>query len=82
MILWKNSQTKIRDYSLLENVAYLYEKFGVLPTVDKGLTNKKIRLRKLKNELKDFDKQHPKSKMTEVEIVQRSSIVTKCQRRS
>lgn len=75
LILWKNSQTKIRDYSLLEYVAYLYEKFGVPPTVDKGLTKKKSRLRKLKDELKDFDRQHPKSKMTEVEVVQRSSIV-------
>lgn len=75
LILWKNSQTKIRDYSLLEYVAYLYEKFGVPPTVDKGLTKKKSRLRKLKDELKDFDRQHPKSKMTEVEVIQRSSIV-------
>lgn len=75
LILWKNSQTKIRDYSLLEYVAYLYEKFGVPPTVDKGLTKKKSRLRKLKDELKDFDRQHPTSKMTEVEVVQRSSIV-------
>lgn len=75
LILWKNSQTKIRDYSLLEYVAYLYEKFGVPPTVDKGLTKKKSRLRKLKDELMDFDRQHPKSKMTEVEVVQRSSIV-------
>lgn len=41
LILWKNSQTKIRDYSLLEYVTYLYEKFGVPPTVDKGLTEKK-----------------------------------------
>lgn len=75
LILWKNSQTKIRDYSLLEYVAYLYEKFGVPPIVDKGLTKKKSRLRKLKDELKDFDRQHPKSKMTEVEVIQRSSIV-------
>lgn len=75
LILWKNSQTKIRDYSLLEYVAYLYEKFGVPLTVDKGLAKKKSRLRKLKDELKDFDRQHPKSKMTEVEVVQRSSIV-------
>lgn len=75
LILWKNSQTKIRDYSLLEYVAYLYEKFGVPPTVDKGLTKKKSRLRKLKDELKDFDRQHPKLKMTEVEVIQRSSIV-------
>lgn len=75
LILWKNSQTKIRDYSLLEYVAYLYEKFGDPPTVDKGLTKKKSRLRKMKDELKDFDRQHPKSKMTEVEVVQRSSIV-------
>lgn len=75
LILWKNSQTKIRDYSLLEYVAYLYKEFGVPPTVDKGLTEKKSRLRKLKDELRDFDRQHPKSKMTEVEVVQRSSIV-------
>ena len=32
-------------------------------------------MRKLKDELKDFDRQHPKSKMTEVEVIQRSSIV-------
>jgi len=76
LILWKNGQTKIRDFSLLEYVAYLYEKFGVPPTVDKGLTKKKSKLRKLKDELKNFDKQHPKSKMTEIEVVQRSSTVT------
>lgn len=75
LILWKNSQMEIRNYSLLEYVAYLYEEFGVPPTVDKGLTKKKSRLRKLKDELKDFDRQHPKSKMTEIEVVQRSSIV-------
>lgn len=75
LILWKNSQTKIQDYSLLEYVAYLYEKFGDPPTVGKGLAKKKSRLRKLKDELKAFDRQHPKSKMTEVEVVQRSSIV-------
>lgn len=75
LILWKNSQTKIRDYSLLEYAAYLYEKFGVPPKIDKGLTKEKSRLRKLKAELKDFDRQHPKSKMTEVEVVHRSSIV-------
>ena len=58
-----------------ELVAYLYEKFGFPPTVDKGLTKKKSRLRKLKDELKVFDHNHPKSKMTEIEVVQRSSIV-------
>lgn len=75
LILWKNGQSEIRDFSLLEYVAYLYEKFGVPPTVDKGLAKKKSRLRKLKDELKDFDRKHPKSKITEVEVVQRSSIV-------
>lgn len=76
LILWKSSQRKIRNYSLLKYVAYLYEKFGVPPTVDKELTKKKkSRLRKLKNELKDFDRQHPKSKITESEVIQRSSIV-------
>ena len=73
LIWWKNNQTKIRDYSLLEYVAYLYEKFGVPPTVD--ITKEKSRLRKLKDELKSFDRQHPKSKMTEVEVIYRSSIV-------
>ena len=75
LILWKNSQIEIQDYSLLEYVAYLYKKFGDPPTVDKGLAKKKSRLQKLKDELKAFDRQHPKSKMTEVEVVQRSSIV-------
>ena len=75
LILWKDRQTKIRDFTLLEYVAFLYEKFGVPLSVDKGLTKKKSKLRKLKDELKGFDKQHPKSKMTEIEVVQRSVIV-------
>lgn len=75
LILWKDGQSEIRNFNLLEYVAYLYEKFGVPPTVDKGLTKKKSRLRKLKDELKVFDHNHPKSKMTEIEVVQRSSIV-------
>jgi 5-methylcytosine-specific restriction endonuclease McrA len=75
LILWKEGQLEIKDYSLLKYVAYLYEKFGVPPTVDKGLTKKKSKLRKLKKELKDFDNRYLKTKLTEVEVVQRSAIV-------
>jgi 5-methylcytosine-specific restriction protein A len=75
LILWKEGQPEIKNYSLLEYVAYLYEKFGMPPTVDKGLTKKKSKLRKLKKELKDFDNQHTKTKLADVEVVQRSAIV-------
>ncbi|MBD5514422.1 MAG: HNH endonuclease [Lachnospiraceae bacterium] len=75
LILWKDGQAEIRDLSLLEYVAYLYERFEDPPTVDKGLTKKKSRLRKLKDELKVFDRQHPKKKRTEVEVAQRSVLV-------
>lgn len=75
LILWKKEQAEIRDHSLLEYVIYLYDTFGNPPTVDKGFTKKKSRLKKLKKDLKDFDSQHPKTKLTEVEAVQRSAIV-------
>lgn len=75
LILWKEEHADIADYSLLEYVAYLYKRFGIPPTVDKGLAKKKSRLRILKDDLKDFDRQHPKKKLTEVEITQRSSLV-------
>ena len=76
LIFWKETKAEIRDYSLLEYVAYLYDHFGVPPTVDKGLAKKKSKLSQLKKDLKDFDKQHPKKKLTEVEVVQRSSLVS------
>lgn len=75
LLMWKDSHTEMRDWSLLEYVAYLYEHFGVPPVVDKGLAKKKPRLKKLRQELKAFDGKHPKSRLTEAEIRERSSLV-------
>lgn len=75
LLQWKEKQSDIQDQSLLEYVAYLYEHFGVPPTVDKGLAKKKTRLKKLKDDLKAFDGRHVKTHMTEVEIKERSTLV-------
>lgn len=77
LIQWKNEHSEMRAWSLLEYVAYLYEKFGVPPAVDKGFTKKKTKLKSLEKELREFDKQHPKTKWTEIEITQRSALVAK-----
>ena len=71
----KENQPDIQNQSLLEYVAYLYEHFGVPPTVDKGLAKKKTRLKKLKDDLKSFDGRHVKTHMTEVEVKERSTLV-------
>ena len=76
LLQWKEKQSDIQDQSLLEYVAYLYEHFGVPPTVDKGLAKKKTRLKKLKDDLKAFDGRHVKTHMTEVEVKERSTLVT------
>ena len=75
LLQWKEKQSDIQDQSLLEYVAYLYEHFGVPPTVDKGLAKKKTRLKKLKDDLKAFDGSHVKTHMTEVEVKERSTLV-------
>lgn len=75
LLQWKEKQSDIQDQSLLEYVAYLYEHFGVPPTVDKGLAKKKTRLKKLKDDLKAFDGRHVKTHMTEVEVKERSTLV-------
>lgn len=75
LLQWKEKQPDIQDQSLLEYVAYLYERFGVPPTVDKGLAKKKTRLKKLKDDLKAFDGKHVKTHMTEVEVKERSALV-------
>ena len=75
LLQWKEKQPDIQDQSLLEYVAYLYERFGVPPTVDKGLAKKKTRLKKLKDDLKAFDGKHVKTHMTEVEVRERSALV-------
>lgn len=76
LISWKEKDSGMKEWSLLQLVAYLYDHFGVPPAVDKGFTKKKSRLRVLKDELRTFDIQHPKTKLTEVEVVQRSSLVS------
>lgn len=75
LLQWKEKQPDIQNQSLLEYVAYLYEHFGVPPTVDKGLAKKKTRLKKLKDDLKAFDGRHVKTHMTEVEVKERSTLV-------
>lgn len=75
LLQWKDKQPDIQNQSLLEYVAYLYEHFGVPPTVDKGLAKKKTRLKKLKDDLKAFDGRHVKTHMTEVEVKERSTLV-------
>lgn len=75
LLQWKEKQPDIQNHSLLEYVAYLYEHFGVPPTVDKGLAKKKTRLKKLKDDLKAFDGRHVKTHMTEVEVKERSTLV-------
>ncbi|WP_242622790.1 HNH endonuclease [Lachnoclostridium sp. Marseille-P6806] len=75
LLQWKENQPDIQNQSLLEYVAYLYEHFGVPPTVDKGLAKKKTRLKKLKDDLKAFDGRHVKTHMTEVEVKERSTLV-------
>ena len=75
LLQWKEKQPDIHDQSLLEYVAYLYDRFGVPPTVDKGLAKKKTRLKKLKDDLKAFDGKHVKTHMTEVEVRERSALV-------
>lgn len=74
LIQWKNEHPEMRIWSLLEYVAYLYEHFEDPPTLDKGFKKKKTKLKSLKEELREFDKQ--KTKLTEVEIIQRSALVT------
>lgn len=76
LLMWKDNHADMRDWSLLEYVAYLYDHFGVPPVVDKGLTKKKPRLKKLKDELKAFDGKHPKTRLTEVEVKERSALVS------
>lgn len=76
LLMWKDGHAEMRDLSLLEYVAYLYAYFGVPPAVDKGLTKKKSRLKRLKDELKNFDGKHPKTKLTEVEVKERSTLVS------
>lgn len=75
LLQWREKQPDIQNQSLLEYVAYLYEHFGVPPTVDKGLAKKKTRLKKLKDDLKAFDGRHVKTHMTEVEVKERSTLV-------
>lgn len=75
LLQWKDKQPDIQNQSLLEYVAYLYEHFGVPPTVDKGLAKKKTRLKRLKDDLKAFDGRHVKTHMTEVEVKERSTLV-------
>jgi 5-methylcytosine-specific restriction protein A len=75
LILWKERKSEFNHYSLLEYVAFLYRNFGVPPKIDKEITRKKSKLRELKNSLYVFDNQHPKTKLTEIEIKQRSLMV-------
>jgi len=76
LLMWKDNHEDMRNWSLLEYVAYLYDHFGVPPVVDKGLAKKKPRLKKLKDELKAFDGKHPKTRLTEVEVKERSALVS------
>lgn len=76
LILWKETDSSMKEWNLLQFVAYLYEHFGVPPVVDKGITKKTNKLKDLKDELKKFDLQHPKAKLTEIEIVKRSVLVS------
>lgn len=75
LLIWKDSHEEMQDWSLLEYVAYLYEHFGHPPKVEKGFVNKKSPLKILKEELKAFDRQHSKTRLTEVEMRQRSALV-------
>lgn len=76
LIFWKEANSDMKEWSLLQFVAYLYEYFGKPPVVDKGSKKKKNKLKELKDELNKFDLQHPKAKLTEVEIVKRSALVS------
>lgn len=77
LIQWKNEHSEMKTWNLLEYVAYLYEHFGTPPMLDKGLTKKKMKLKSLKEELRKFDEQHAKTRLTEIEIIQRSALVVK-----
>ncbi|MCH5250576.1 MAG: HNH endonuclease [Lachnospiraceae bacterium] len=76
LILWKEADSNMKEWSLLQFVAYLYEYFGKPPVENNGPAKKKNKLRDLKSELKKFDLHHPKAKLTEVEIKQRSTLVS------
>ena len=52
---WKDNHADMRNWSLLEYVAYLYEHFGVPPVVDKGLAKKKPRLKKFTADYPEYD---------------------------
>ncbi len=73
---WKDTHNEVKDLSLLEYVAFLYKNFGHPPKQVAWLKMKPS-IKKLKDELKEFDGKHPKKTLTEVERVQRSGLVSK-----
>lgn len=76
LLIWKDSHEEMRDWSLLKYAAYLYEHFGHPPKEEKKKSaKKKSPLKILEDDLKKFDRQHPKTQLTEVEVRQRSALV-------
>lgn len=75
LIQWKESNDKIKSFSYLEFVAFLYHHFGHPPKAD-SVVKTKPKLKELKKKLKDFDGKHPKKTLTEVEKTERSGMVS------
>lgn len=74
LLQWKETQDEARDMSLIKFSRYLYKVFDHPPK--RGWNNKpRHRLKKLKEELRDFDAKHPKKTLTEIEVTQRSAKV-------
>lgn len=74
LLQWKETQDEARDMSLIKFSRYLYKVFDH-PPKRAWNNNPKPRLKKLKEELRDFDAKHPKKTLTEIEITQRSAKV-------
>lgn len=72
LMQWKESQDEVRGYTLLEYVKYLYDVFG-RPPKDAPEPSMKPAVKKLQKELKAIES---KTILTEVEVRQRSAIVT------
>lgn len=74
--LWKEADSNMKEWSLLQFVEYLYEHFGKPSVVNKEPA-KKNKLKDPKKELRMFDLQHPKKKLTAIEIKQCSVLIAK-----
>lgn len=74
LIQWKESKEQVKSLSYLEYVAFLYHQFGHPPKVD-AENQSKSRLKELKKKLHDFDGNHSKKTLTEIERIERSRLV-------